>query len=305
MVPNEPPRQPQMGVLFIPPLRIQGYSIAGEETVVQIPEMDVCFDIGRCPRIALASNYVALTHGHMDHAAGLAYYFSQRHFQGMGTGTVLCHPELEKPIHKLMEAWVDIEAQRTPYQVIAMAPGTESAELEIKNNVFLRAFETAHTPASLGFAVVERRSKLKDEYVGLPQEKLIQLKEAGEQITYIRQIPLAAFMGDTAPGAHFEIDEVRTAQILITECTFIETDHCDRAKIGRHMHVTDILRLLDEVEAEAIVLTHLSRRTHMKQARELLDRVIPAAHRHRIHLLMDTRTNRERYQQQAAEGETE
>src|SRR5437867_1519521 len=26
-----------------------GYSVAGEETVVQVPELNTCFDIGRCP----------------------------------------------------------------------------------------------------------------------------------------------------------------------------------------------------------------------------------------------------------------
>jgi ribonuclease Z len=303
MVPNEPPRQPQMGFLFIPPLRIQGYSIAGEETAVQVPELDVCFDVGRCPRIALTSNYMALTHGHMDHAAGLAYYFSQRHFQGMGVGTVLCHPSLERPIHRLMEAWVDIEAQRTPYNVIAMEPGTPSEELEVKNNIFLRAFDTVHTVPALGYSLVERRSKLKEEYVGLPQEKLVELKEAGHEITYMREIPLVAFTGDTAMGPHFQLDEVRQAKILITECTFIEPDHRDRAKIGKHLHVTDIVQLLDELESEAVVLTHLSRRTHMKQARELLDRIIPAKHRDRVFLLMDSRTNRARYQQQIDEAE--
>ena len=28
-------------------MHVIGYSVAGEETVVQIPEMNVCFDIGR------------------------------------------------------------------------------------------------------------------------------------------------------------------------------------------------------------------------------------------------------------------
>ena len=102
MIPKAPQRRPQLGYLVFPPLRVQGLSIAGEESVVQAPEMDVCFDIGRCPRAALASKYVALTHGHMDHAAGLAYYYSQRNFQGMGVGTVICPPALEQPIHNLM-----------------------------------------------------------------------------------------------------------------------------------------------------------------------------------------------------------
>ena len=60
-------------------LHIIGYSVAGEETVVQVPEMDVCFDIGRAPYFALTSNIICLSHGHMDHMAGVAYYLSQRH----------------------------------------------------------------------------------------------------------------------------------------------------------------------------------------------------------------------------------
>jgi ribonuclease Z len=44
-------------------LHVLGYSVAGEETVCQIPELNVCFDIGRCPYFALTSDIVCLTHG--------------------------------------------------------------------------------------------------------------------------------------------------------------------------------------------------------------------------------------------------
>jgi len=52
----------------------------GEETVVALPTLDVCFDVGKAPDQVLAINHVLLTHGHMDHAAGIAYYCSQRIF---------------------------------------------------------------------------------------------------------------------------------------------------------------------------------------------------------------------------------
>lgn len=298
MIPHEPPRTPSPGFLYFPPFRIQGYSIAGEETAIQVPELDLCFDIGRCPRLALASNYVALSHGHMDHAAGLAYYFSQRHFQGMGTGTVLCHPALEEPIKRLMQAWIDIEAQRTPHKVIAMEPGAASGEFEIKRTFWLRAFETMHTTPSLGFSVIEKRSKLKEQYVGLPQSRLVELKNGGEQITYTKEVPLITYMGDTSPGAHFHRDEVTQAKVLIVECTFLEYGHRDRARVGKHMHLSDITRLLPNLACEAVVLTHLSRRTHMRQAREQLEKAIPEDQRQRVFLLMDNRTNRARYQEQ-------
>ncbi len=295
MIPREPPRRPQLGFLYLPPYRVQGLSVAGEETVVQIPELDVCFDIGLCPRPALASPYVALTHGHMDHSAGLAYYYSQRHFQGMGVGTVVCHPDLEAPIHNIMNAWVDLEGQRTPFQLMPLAP---DGELEIKNNIYLRAFATLHTPSSLGYVVLERRSKLKPELVGQPQEKIVELKKKGQEITQTREIPLVCFTGDTMWGPHFDRSDVQNAKILITECTFLEPDHRDRAGVGRHLHLDDVIRLLELSTADAVVLTHMSRRTNLSEMRQQIERQIPADQRDRVHVLMDRRANRARYDRQ-------
>lgn len=300
MLPREPVRRAQLGFLYVHPYRIQGISVAGEESAVHIPELEVCFDIGACEKPMLTAKYVALSHGHMDHAAQIAYYFSQRNFQGMGTGTLLCHEKLEKPIHNLMNAWVDVEHQRTPYELIGM---TDGSELTIKNNIVLRAVETRHTVPSLGYVIVEKRSKLKQEFAGLPQEKLVELKNSGTAITQVSEIPLIAYTGDTAWGPHFERADLMNAKVLITECTFLEPGDHKRAAIGKHLHLKHIADLCEASTAEAVVLTHLSRRTHIVAAREQLDRMIPAKHRDRVHLLMDSRTNRQRYEQQVAAAE--
>lgn len=300
MIPRQPPRRPQLGFIYVPPLRVQGLSIAGEETVIQVPELDVCFDIGSTPKCALTSNFVALSHGHMDHAAGIAYYFSQRHFQGMAGGALICPPALEQPIHNIMQAWVGLEAQQTPYQVIPLPPG---GEIEIKNNIFLRAFETKHTAPSQGYVVIERRSKLKPELQGQPQEKLIELKNAGEQITVTMEVPLVCYTGDTMMGPHFDREDVLESKILITECTFLEPGHRSKAAIGQHLHLDDIVEIVGKSKAEAIILTHLSRRTHMGKVNQWMREAIPAADRERVMLLMDGRANRDRYERQRAEAE--
>lgn len=289
-----------MGFLYLPPYRIQGISVAGEQSVVQVPELDVCFDLGSCPRPVLTSKYIALTHGHMDHSAAISYYFSQRHFQGIGTGTIVCHPQLEGPIRGIMKAWVDLESQRTPHEVIPLAP---DEQIQIKNNIYLRSFATQHTVPSVGFVTVEQRSKLRADLVGQPQEKLVELKKKGEAITETHEIPLVCYTGDTMWGEHFDRPDVLNAKVLITECTFLEPGHRDRAGIGQHLHLDDILELLERSTAEAVVLTHLSRRTHMGQVRKVLEDAIPAKHRDRLFVLMDYRTNRKRYEQQLAEAE--
>ena len=176
MIPKPPPREGQIGFLYIPPYRIQGTSVAGEATTLMVPELDVCFDMGTALRCALASKYVALTHGHMDHIGGLAYYASQRQFQGMGEGTIVCDKRIAPDVHKMMRGFNDLERQKTPYQLIEL---DEGEELEVKNNIFLRGFAVEHTAPAFGWTLVEKRSKLKPELVGLPQEKLRELKERG------------------------------------------------------------------------------------------------------------------------------
>src|SRR5262249_586954 len=101
-------------------IRMLGYSLAREESVLAAPELNVCLEVGRAPREIIAIDHVLLTHGHMDHAAGLAYYFSQRNFIGTAPGTALVPAPLERPIRELMRVWGDIEGHISPANVVPM-----------------------------------------------------------------------------------------------------------------------------------------------------------------------------------------
>jgi ribonuclease Z len=303
MIPKPPPREGALGFLYLPPFRVIGTSVAGEATCVQVPELDVCFDMGSCPRAMLASRVVAISHGHMDHIGGLAYFCSQRYFQGMGAASIVCDIRIAPAIEGMMKGYVDLERQVTPFTITPLEP---EQQIELKNNIFLRALHVEHAVPAMGYVVIERRSKLREEFIGLPQEKLRELKERGVAITRTLEIPLVAYLGDTAPGPHLVRDDVRKARVVVCECTFTEPDHKDRARVGMHMHADDIAEWLGVLECEALVLTHVSRRTNLAQARRQIEERAGEKHAHKLHVLMDHRHNRLRYERQLIEaGEKE
>ncbi len=262
---------------------LAGYSVAGEESVIVAGELDVVFDIGRCPREALRVNHVLLSHGHMDHAAGIAYYFSQRDFQGVAGGVALVAHSIVGPLENLMDAVARVEGHPSPHKFVGMSDGDD---YEIRRGLIARAFATRHIGNSLGFAIIDVRHKLKDEFAGLDGPELVELKKKGIEITRRVEIPLVTYLGDTAKANYSAIPHVRDAKALLIECTFFDDDHISRARAGRHLHVTDLPEVLEGVNNERIILTHVTRRTNLSEARKILKKTLPADILQRVTFLM-------------------
>ncbi len=265
---------------------LAGYSVAGEETVIIAPELDCCFDIGKCPREALSVNHVLLSHGHADHVAGIPYYFAQRDFQGNEGGKALVPSALVEPLEGLLRAWGRVEGHVPPYRLVGMEPGDD---FELRRGLVARAFATAHRAASLGFSVVDVRHKLKEEYLGLAGPEIVALKDKGTEITRRVEVPLVAYLGDTAKRNYADLPEVRDARALLIECTFFDPDHMSRARAGKHLHVLDLPEVLEGMNNEKIIIVHVTRRTNMGQAKKILRRELRKDILDRITFLMSRR----------------
>lgn len=265
---------------------IIGYSVAGEETVVAMPQLDVCFDVGKAPDQIIPINHVLLTHGHMDHAAGLAYYLSQRNFCGISAGTILAPDNLLLPIRQIIEAWSKLDGNKIPAKLVGVKAGDE---YKIKPNLIARAFPTKHSKGAVGYTVIEKRKKLKPEYKGLTGPQIVELKKQGIEIDYPLEFPIVTYLGDTQYVDFSQLKYIAESRILIAECTFYEGEHTTRAKAGRHMHVDELATLLTRLSNEHIIITHTTQRTPMSEIRKILKKAMPKDKYDRITLLMAVR----------------
>ena len=273
----------QMSTIEFEGFSLTGYSVAGEETVICAGELDVVFDIGRAPRECLPINHVLLSHGHMDHAAGIVYYFSQRDFQGISNGTALVPKPLAKPLVNVMAAWARVEGRPSPHKIVPMEHGDD---YQIRRNLIARAFATRHVGPTLGFSVIDVRQKLKGEFLGLDSHDIVELKGKGVEITNRLEVPLATYLGDTAKSNYSDQPHIRDSRVLVVECTFFDDEHVRRARLGKHLHVQDLGEVLEGMNNETIVLTHVTRRTNMAQARKTLRKVLRKDQVDRIVFLM-------------------
>ncbi len=262
--------------------------MAGEETFVALPEYNVTFDAGRAPREIISIDNLCLSHGHMDHAAGIAYYLSQRGFVGNAPGRIIVHRDLARPIQKLMDIWSDIEGHPIPGQIYGVEP---LEDVPLRRNLFVRPFAVNHAANALGFTLIDVRHKLKPEFHGKSGPELVALKRRGMEIEHRVENPLFTYTGDTAIGRFLNHDFVRKSKSVALECTFFDPEHLSRAEAGRHIHVRDLTKILEAIPDARVLLTHVTKRTDLRTARRFLERAVNSSELERIMFLME-RTQR-------------
>lgn len=263
-------------------MHLEGVSVAGVCTSLQIPEARLAVDIGVLTPRATRMPFLALTHAHADHAGAIANYLSHRRLLAMGPSTIFAPPAVCAPLEALIEAWVVL--QGFPFDA-TVRPALPGERLPLRRPLFLEAFATDHVVPSCGYVLCRRRDVLRPEHQGKPGAELGRLRAAGEIITDERIDPLVAFSGDTRPGALAASPLVRRARVLVCELTFLGEGGragLGAAEAGGHVHIDELLTLLEALECKHLVIMHLSLKHSVAEARAVLDERLPADWRGRV-----------------------
>src|SRR6266576_760907 len=117
---------------------------------------------------------------HFGHISALPVYVARRRMMKMEPPTIYLPAEAVEDVRRFLLIMQRLDRGRMICQLNGVKPGDE---IELSRELVITAFATTHTIPSLGYVVWDRRFKLKDEYIGLPGEKIRDLRLGGTAVT--------------------------------------------------------------------------------------------------------------------------
>ncbi|MBK9967278.1 MAG: hypothetical protein IPP07_21345 [Holophagales bacterium] len=252
----------------------RGVSIAGRETWFHVPSLDLAFDVGRSPAEVVPVPNLFLSHAHLDHAGGLAYWASQRRLLRQPKARVFTDPATVPVWRQILALHGGLEGVVYDVTVEPLGPGDA---VDLRKDLSVSAFRADHRVPTVGFVASEVRHRLVPAWQGRPEGEIRAAILGGEEVTKRSPRPLFAFSGDTGAGI-FETAprEAFEAKVFLLECSFVEEGDLPRARNYGHMHVDDVAERADLFANEALVLTHLTLRGTPAELRRTIARRLPA-----------------------------
>lgn len=244
-------------------LTLRGHSRSGERTCFYIAELSTYLDAGL--QGLGEPLMVLLTHGHCDHSHALPMMNI-----GLNIKTnVLVPKEIAKHASDYIMAMYKLNKSSyipcnldNRYPFTAVESNQKYKKTIKKKNYVIETFKCYHSVPSIGYGITELRKKLKPEYETLEGKEIGQLRKTGVEVTFQKEIPLIAYMGDTTIKAleDEKNESVFNYPYIMIETTFFLPDQVELAIKNTHTHWQHLIPYVLKYPNIKFILIHFSPR---------------------------------------------
>lgn len=266
------------------PYSIRGVSVGGVYTSLHIAELGAVFDVGLAPRSFAGVKRLFLSHAHVDHVGALASMLGIRGLMGLDRKLQVFMPaEIVEPLAHVLAHQTTLQRYDLSVDAVAMNDGDE---VQLRNDLWVRAFKTFHPVPSLGYLFVRKVQKLRPEFADLPGPEIGARRKAGDDLFADAEVPALAYATDTLATVLDHNPVLYRTGTLILECTFLDQrKSIEAARAGCHIHLDEIIERADRFENDHLVLMHLSQIYKPSEVRPILEARLPPSLYRRVHVL--------------------
>lgn len=155
---------------------------------------------------------------------------------------------------KAMNHWDNTKAL-----ISDIEPRGKGAGVSVSSGVSIHSFETSHRIPSCGFLGVNKKNKLKPEYIDYPSYMISELVKSNVPITDEIETIDFAYSGDTRIDSIVGNEDVLNAQTLILECTHVSKKSVEGTRNSGHIHINEIIHYHSSFKNKEIILMHFSK----------------------------------------------
>ena len=233
---------------------MKGYSKALYSSWYYYAPDRLLFDCGEGASLYLRQEVFAvekifISHGHIDHMAGLLPFVCLRQStKGDNDKPLTIHyPEGDRSVGIMRKTIKDMLGRYVKYH-LKWVPINPGDRVELKKGRYMEVFKADHQIENpLAFVITEDRKKLKSDLQGTPGRELAAMSDE-EKYDY-RPAKIFAYSGDSMP---IDPEIYRNVEILLHECTFLNPD--DR-KYPVHSNVQEVFDLAKEAGVKRFIFS--------------------------------------------------
>jgi ribonuclease Z len=245
---------------------LTGFSKAAYRTCFYIPELNIMFDAGN--QNPCSPDHIFITHTHADHVASLPLTMlntvnNDHHFN------IYAPLKSEYYILEYIKSLFYLNSlsyfnKKTCVDKLYTFNGFDEPRniiLNIKNMKFeIDIFKCIHTIPTISYGFSLKKNKLKDEFLGMTNLEIRNLKMSKVEITNEITEKKFAYICDTKIDILETHPAILNFPIIIIECTFLYDDDLEVSKEKKHIHWQELKPYILGNPDKLFILIHFSQR---------------------------------------------